>query len=62
MEVYDILGQRVRSIWDGVLKTGYYTMRWNGRNGQGRLAASGVYIYRLETAGQFMAKRMVLVR
>ena len=62
LEVYDILGQRVRSIWDGVLKTGYYTMRWNGRDGQGRLAASGVYIYRLETAGQFMAKRMVLVR
>ena len=62
LEVYDILGQRVHSIWDGVLQTGHYTMGWNGRDGQGRTAASGVYIYRLETSGQFMAKRMVLVR
>jgi len=62
LEVYDVLGQRVRSIWEGVLQTGYYTMRWNGRDDQGRPAASGVYIYRLETAGQIMAKRMVLVR
>ena len=59
LEVYDVLGQRVSSIWEGVLQTGYYTMRWNGRDDQGRPAAGGVYIYRLETAGQIMAKRMV---
>ena len=62
LEVYDVLGQRVAVVWEGALAPGHYQMRWNGRDDQGRPAASGVYIYRLQGGTQILAKRMVLVR
>ncbi len=62
LEVFDVLGQRVARIWDGVLGAGQYSMRWDGRDASGRSAASGVYIYRIESDHQVLSKRMVLVR
>jgi len=62
LEVYDVLGQRIAVVWEGTLAPGHYQMRWNGRDAQGRPAASGIYIYRLQSGAQVLAKRMVLVR
>ncbi len=62
LEVYDVLGQRVAVVWEGLLAPGRYQMLWNGRDSQGRPAASGVYIYRLQSGARVLAKRMVLVR
>lgn len=62
LDIYNALGQRIETLWNGPLAAGHYAMQWNGRDQQGRPAASGVYIYRLESANQTMAKRMVLVR
>lgn len=62
LEIFDVLGQRVVRVWDGVLDAGQYAMRWNGRDTSGRPAASGVYIYRIESDRQVLSKRMVLVR
>jgi len=60
--VYDILGQKTAVIHKGILNSGYHQFVWNGRNLKGKKTASGVYFYRLETAGKQMVKKMVLVR
>ncbi|MFT5089493.1 MAG: hypothetical protein ACI8PG_003863 [Planctomycetota bacterium] len=62
LEVYDVLGQRIAVVWEGALAPGRYQMRWDGRDIQGRSAASGIYIYRLQSGTQVLAKRMVLLR
>jgi hypothetical protein len=49
VRVFNILGQQVRSLEDGVMPEGYRTSYWDGRNDRGEQVGSGVYIYRLES-------------
>jgi M6 family metalloprotease-like protein len=60
--IYDMLGQKVRRLQEGVLEPGYYRQSWDGRDAQGRSVASGVYLFRLK-AGEFVqVGRLVLLR
>jgi hypothetical protein len=60
LSVYSATGALVRDLQKGVLKTGYYSAAWNGRDGSGRLVPSGIYLYRLE-AGNYSATGKVLL-
>jgi hypothetical protein len=52
----------VRTLVDTEQPAGDYTMHWDGKDAEGRLVASGTYLYKL-TAGDFtQTKRMLLVR
>jgi hypothetical protein len=62
LEVFDVLGQRVALLWDGVLAPGWHRMEWDGRDHQSRPAGSGVYLYRLESGSRSQIRRMVLLR
>ncbi len=59
--VYDSAGRRVRTLLDDVLPAGDHSVMWDGRMGDGRAAASGVYVYRLETAAGVQSGKMTLV-
>ena len=62
LKIYNILGQKVRTLVEETKEPGYYTTTWNGKDASGNAVASGVYLYRL-TAGDFTAtKRMVLMK
>jgi len=62
LKVYNILGQVVNTLVDEVLPAGDHSVIWNGKNGQGGDAASGVYFYRIN-AGDFESiKKMTLLR
>ena len=62
INVYNNLGQLVKTLNQGFQPAGFYQVKWNGRNNSGNLAASGVYYYQL-SAGTFSAMRkMVLLR
>ena len=62
LEVYNMLGQVVRTLVDGEQQAGRYSVAWDGRDDLGREVATGIYFYRL-SAGKFHAvRRMVLVR
>ncbi len=60
--IYDILGREVRRLVDGPMAAGRYTMAWDSRDEAGRLAASGVYFYALQTSARQYTGRMLLVR
>ena len=57
LTVYDVLGRRVRQVWQGPLRAGSHRFVWNGRDEAGRGVAAGVYIYRVEVDGQLEAKK-----
>jgi hypothetical protein len=62
LEIFNVLGQRVRRLVDQVLQPGSHVHAWDGRDQNGRELPSGLYLYRLE-AGSFVAtKKMVLLK
>lgn len=62
LSIFNILGQQVRTLVNGRVAAGAYSVAWDGKDQVGRQAASGIYLYRLE-AGQFSAiKRMTLLK
>ena len=60
--IYDMLGRPMRTLLSGVAQAGEYSLVWDGRDDAGRVAASGVYVYRLRTNGGTLVRRMTLVR
>ncbi|RMH78872.1 MAG: T9SS C-terminal target domain-containing protein, partial [Calditrichaeota bacterium] len=62
LTIYNVLGQKVRTLVNGFLEARVHTVRWDGKDDRGVAVPSGFYIYRLE-AGDFTgAKRMLLIR
>ena len=61
LDVFNVLGQRVATLVNGVQPAGYHTARWDATDGAGRAVAAGVYLYRLRGGGVTLTERMVLV-
>jgi hypothetical protein len=62
MQVYDVLGQRVKTLVDDTKQASLHRMTWDGTNRYGNRVSSGLYFVRME-AGDFTAsKKTVLVR
>ena len=57
LTIYDVLGRRVRQVWDGALGTGSHRFTWDGRDAAGGAVAAGVYIYEVEVDGRVEAKK-----
>ena len=62
LDIYDILGQRVRRLMDGWHESGYYSAEWDGRDDAGLPVASGIYIYRFRAGEYQAARKMILLR
>lgn len=63
LRVYDLKGSIVRTLLDEVVaSTDQREVIWDGRDDDGQLVASGVYIYRLEAETFSDAKRMTLLK
>jgi len=51
LRVYNVLGQEVRALIDGIQEAGFVSVEWNATNNSGLSVPSGLYFYRLEAAG-----------
>ena len=61
LEVFNLLGQRLATLVDGVRSAGAHTVQWDATDAAGRAVGAGVYIYRLSSGGMTESRRMVLV-
>jgi flagellar hook assembly protein FlgD len=62
LEVYNALGQKVRTLVNEVQETGHYQIAWNGNNDSGTQLASGIYFYRISAGSFVKVMKMVLLR
>ncbi len=60
--VYNVLGQRLTTLTQGVLLQGTYAFEWNGRDAAGAAAASGLYLYRASAGGTVQTRSMTLLK
>jgi hypothetical protein len=61
LTIYNLTGQKIRSLLDDGKSVGFHTIRWDGQNDEGVFVASGVYFYVLEAGEVTYAKKMILV-
>ncbi len=62
LEIYNTLGERVKTLVDDIKEPGFYESKWDGTNNNNINVATGVYIYRI-MAGKFvMAKKMMFLK
>ena len=54
LTVYNMLGQKVKTLVDQSMTAGKHSIKWNGTDESGNMVTSGMYIYRIE--GQFGVK------
>ena len=62
LTVYNILGKKVKTLYNGVLDRGTYRFEWNGTNEANQPVASGMYFYRLQVKNQASVKQMILIK
>ena len=62
LDVYNILGQHVKSLKDEFNQVGMYVVPWDGTNDREEQAASGVYFYRIHTKQGQETRRMLMLR
>ena len=60
LEVYDLLGRRVRTLANRSYEAGEHEITWDRRNARGALAAPGLYFYRME-AGAYREKIAMMI-
>ncbi len=62
LTIYNILGQKVRTLVQKQQPAGQYQVQWDGRDDSGEKVSSGVYLYKM-VAGDFVqVKKMLLVK
>ncbi len=62
LNVYNILGQKVATVFEGVAHVGLNTVKWDGKNASGKPVGSGIYIYQLKGKNIQLQRRMLLIK
>jgi hypothetical protein len=62
VEIFNIKGQKVRTLMHEPKNPGSHSLIWNGKNDQGKSCSSGVYFCRIQQAQQSRTIKMALLK
>jgi len=62
INIYDILGNKIKTLVKENKTAGYYTVMWNGLNDRGAQMASGTYFYHIQAGKHNSTKKMLLIK
>lgn len=62
LEVYNLLGQKIKTLTNELKPAGYYSVFWNGKNDRGSAANSGIYFLRLHTNNFDASTKLVYIK
>ncbi|MGC8652870.1 MAG: alpha-amylase family glycosyl hydrolase, partial [Candidatus Kryptoniota bacterium] len=62
LDIFNVLGQKVRTLVDDYRSQGTYRVTWDGKNDAGLSVASGVYFYLLKSNNFVSTKKMLLLK
>ena len=62
LEIFNTLGQRVRTLVDEVQAPGRYQVSWDARGQGGAPVAAGVYLSRLQYPGGVQTQRLLYLK
>jgi hypothetical protein len=62
LEVFNITGQKVTTLFDGEKTAGTHSISWNAKTKSGNELASGTYFIRMQAGSFVQVKKMMLIR
>ncbi len=62
LSVFDLQGNRIKTLYKGIQQQGNYTTIWTGRNNQNRKAPTGVYLLILQSEKNRLEQKMILLK
>lgn len=62
LNIHDIRGRRVATLWDGIRPAGEGYALWDGRDARGRQLPNGIYLCRMVSGGRMSTIRLVLLK
>ncbi len=62
VEIYSLLGQKIRELFNDYQAAGEHAVFWDGRNETGQVVNSGVYLVKLTASNQQSIKRIILIK
>ena len=62
LEIFDVSGRLLRTVYSGVAAAGEHAVDWDGRTDSGAAVHNGVYPYRLQVAGKIWTQKLSVSR
>lgn len=60
--VYNIKGQKIKTLMNDEFEKGKHSVIWNGIDGNNKPVSSGIYLYRIKSRGLDQTKKMILIK
>ncbi|MEW6412118.1 MAG: C1 family peptidase [Candidatus Zixiibacteriota bacterium] len=62
LDVYNVLGQKIKTLVDATMPAGNHSVVWNGTDDSGNPVASGMYLYQIQAGVQTETRKMLLLK
>ena len=62
IEIFNVLGRKIRTIIDENKEIGFYTVSWDGLDSHGLPVVSGIYFYHMSTNSFRTTRKMTVIR
>jgi len=62
VNIYNIKGQKIVCLFDGILDKGNHKISWNGKDSNGKILGSGIYLYKIVSGKQVIVNKMTLLK
>jgi len=62
LDIYNLIGQKVRTLVDGQQSAGYKSVSWDSRTSAGKEAPQGIYFYTFEAGNFTKHRKMILLK
>jgi len=62
LEIYNLLGEKVTTLYDKYLLQGSYEIFWNGKDNRGNYLPSGIYFVQMKSKTQQDVKKITLLK
>jgi hypothetical protein len=62
LDIFDVTGRRVRTIFHGQKGAGLHAMQWNATDQEGIEVSSGIYILRIRIGSEVLSRTVILAK
>lgn len=62
LSIYNMMGQKIKTLYSGNQTAGTHQILWNGHNNQGQKVSSGMYIYQIKSDSYVASKKLIFIK